>query len=98
MKKITIFLFLLLVTPSLAQKTIVPLKEYKNKKNDVVTEGDIFIRCASVSFYLGSLYKNNKTIFEKSNENSKVYFNPLIHGWFNYLFEEVWKKELQNKV
>ena len=73
MKKITIFLFLLLVTPSLAQKTIVPLKEYKNKKNDLVTEGYIFIICASVSFYLGSLYKNNKTIFEKSNESFEYF-------------------------
>jgi len=73
MKKITIFLFLLLVTPSLAQKTMVPLKDYKNKKNDVVTEGDIFIRCAAVSFYLGALYKNNKTISEKSNESFEYF-------------------------
>lgn len=36
-------------------------------------------------------------IFEKVNENLKLYFNPIIHSWFNELFEEVWQKKYANQ-
>lgn len=74
MKKILLLIFFISAsTISLAQKTMVPLKEYMNKKNDVFAEGHIFIRCAALNFYIGSIYKNNKEMFETTNKNFEYF-------------------------
>ena len=59
---LSLLYFLSLISTSLAQQSMIPLKEYveKNNTNDVAVQSYIFNRCAAVSLYVGSLSQNNK--------------------------------------
>lgn len=59
---LTAFSFLLFsMFASLAQQSMIPLKEYidKNNTNDFAVQSYIFNRCAAVSLYVGSLSQHN---------------------------------------
>ena len=74
---ISLLYFLSLISTSLAQQSMIPLKEYvdKNNTNDVAVQSYIFNRCAAVSLYVGSLNQHSKdqTVMTQSLKNYELF-------------------------
>ena len=74
---VSLLYFLSLISTSLAQQSMTPLKEYveKNNINDVAVQSYIFNRCAAVSLYVGSLSQHNKdqTVTTQSLKNYELF-------------------------
>lgn len=74
---VSLLYFLSLISTSLAQQSMIPLKEYveKNNTNDVAVQSYIFNRCAAVSLYVGSLSQHNKdqTVTIQSLKNYELF-------------------------
>ena len=74
---VSLLYFLSLISTSLAQQSMTPLKEYveKNNTNDVAVQSYIFNRCAAVSLYVGSLNQHSKdqTVMTQSLKNYELF-------------------------
>ena len=66
-----------LISTSLAQQSMTPLKEYvgNNNTNDVNVQSYIFNRCAAVSLYVGTLNQHSKdqTVMTQSLKNYELF-------------------------
>ena len=87
MKKSTlVFLiyFISLTSVSLAQQSMVPLKQYinKNNVNDTAVQSYVLNRCAAVSLYISALNQSaaDKTISTQTKKNYETFAElNLIH-------------------
>ena len=74
---ISLLYFLSLISTSLAQQSMTPLKDYvsKNDINNVSIQSYVFNRCAAVSLYVGSLNQHNKdqTVTTQSLKNYELF-------------------------
>jgi len=74
---VSLLYFLSLISTSLAQQSMTPLKEYveKNNTNDVAVQSYIFNRCAAVSLYVGSLnqHRKDQTVMTQSLKNYELF-------------------------
>ena len=74
---VSLLYFLSLISTSLAQQSMTPLKEYvgNNNTNDVNVQSYIFNRCAAVSLYVGTLNQHSKdqTVMTQSLKNYELF-------------------------
>ena len=68
---VSLLYFLSLISTSLAQQSMIPLKEYveKNNINDVAVQSYIFNRCAGITGYVHSMLEKEPN----SKESSAIY-------------------------